>query len=325
MIRSARPLERLQRVDLREVWVDEARDFTPWLAEDANLRLLGETIGTELELEAVEHRVGVFKADIVAKVAGTDDRVIIENQLGKTNHDHLGKLLTYASGVSARSVIWIAAEIAEEHRRALDWLNEISGENLGFFGLEVELWRIGGSSPAPKFNLVCQPNEWAKSLSDAASGGEPSETKLAQLEFWKGFVEFAKSRGSGLGLRKPRPQHWYPLAVGRSGFTFSLTVSTTKKRLGCELFISHPQAKSAFDQLIEQKAAIESEVGELEWQRLPQKRACRIAAFRPGDIEDEATRLSLYEWFLERVTSFGRTFSERVRRLDLEGEAEEVE
>ncbi len=221
MNESKKTLGSLQRVDLRDFWEDEAREFTPWLAQEQNLRLLGEAIDIELECEATESRVGAFKADIVAKEVGTEDRVIIENQLERTNHDHLGKLLTYASGLGARVVVWVASEITDEHRRALDWLNEITGEQFSFFALEIELWRIGNSEPAPKFNLVCRPNDWAKSLIGPESPSEPTETKLSQLEFWKGLVDFAKAKGTALSLRKPRPQHWYNLAVGRSQFNLS--------------------------------------------------------------------------------------------------------
>src|SRR5262249_43333411 len=161
------------------------------------------------EFEATESRVGIFKADIVAKEVGTDDRVIIENQLARTDHDHLGKLLTYAAGLGAKTVVWVAERISDDHRRALDWLNEVTGEHVAFFALEIELWRIGQSAPAPKFNLVCQPNEWAKSLTAPDSVGEPTETKLAHLEYWSSLVELGKQQRGNVSFRKPRPQNWY--------------------------------------------------------------------------------------------------------------------
>lgn len=314
----------LQRVNLRDFWNDEAREFTPWLAREQNLRLLGEAIGVELEFEAAESRVGAFKADIVAKEVGTEDRVIIESQLERTNHDHLGKLLTYASGIGAKVVVWIASEITDEHRRALDWLNEITGEQFSFFALEIELWRIGNSEPAPKFNLVCRPNDWAKSLTGSEDPSEPTETKLSQLEFWKGLVDYANTKDTALSLRKPRPQHWYSLAVGRSRFNLSLTVNTMRRRIGCELYIRHRQSKKAFALLQEQRMAIESELGVLEWRELPHKRDCRIVQYRPGDIQDRRQWPDLHAWLLERAESFYRTFTKRVHDLDL-GEDEEDE
>jgi hypothetical protein len=315
-----RNLERLEAVDLRTHWVDEARDFTPWLAQQENLALLGDTIGLELELEGMEVRVGAFKADILAKEAGTGEYVLIENQLERTNHDHLGKVITYASGLGATAVVWIAGRVTEEHRRAVDWLNEVTTDAVGFFALEVELWRIGESLPAPKFNLVSQPNQWAKAVSGGTSGQEPSGAKLLQLEFWKAFVESAEARRFSLNLRKPRPQHWYTLAIGRAGFTLSLTASTSRNRVGCELYMR--DSDPALSLLGLEKAAIETELGPLEWQQLPEKRAGRIVQYREADIEDRASWAQYFDWLAERAESFYRVFSPRVRALDL-GESED--
>lgn len=316
-------LGRLQPVDLRTFWQDEARHFTPWLALPENLKFLGEAIGIELEFEATESRVGIFKADIVAKEVGTDDRVIIENQLDRTDHDHLGKLLTYAAGLGAKTVVWVAEQISDDHRRALDWLNEITGETFSFFALEIELWRINDSDPAPKFNLVCRPNDWAKSLTSPDAVGEPTETKLSQLEFWSALVECGRKKGSSVNFRKPRPQSWYSLAIGRSRFNLSLTANTKLHRIGCELYIRHPQqSKKAFAMLLSQKEAIEAELGGLEWQELPHRRDCRIVQYRPGNIEDRTQWPEQHAWLLERLEAFKRAFSERVRALDL-GEEDE--
>ncbi|MCA9423372.1 MAG: hypothetical protein KC592_20300, partial [Nitrospira sp.] len=157
-------LGRLQPVDLRTIWGSEAGDFTPWLAQEENLALLGETIGLELELEGTEQHVGPFRADIVCKDTVTDAWVLIENQLERTDHSHLGQLLTYAAGLNAVTIVWIAERFTEEHRAALDWLNEITDESVNFFGLEIELWSINNSPAAPKLNLVSSPNRWTKTV-----------------------------------------------------------------------------------------------------------------------------------------------------------------
>src|SRR5256885_2050308 len=139
---NIRNLGRLQRVDLREVWLSESSGFTPWLAQQENMKLLGETIGIDLECEAQEKEVGPFRADILCKDTATDSWVLIENQLERTDHGHLGQLLTYAAGLEAVTIVWVAREFTDEHRAALDWLNEITGQKFNFFGLEIELWRI---------------------------------------------------------------------------------------------------------------------------------------------------------------------------------------
>lgn len=218
-------LGRLQRVDLRDIWVSEAVDFTPWLARSENLEILAETLGLELELEAQEKSVGPFRADILCKDIGTGDWVLIENQLERTDHTHLGQLLTYASGLEAVTIVWIASRFTEEHRSTLDWLNKITDERFQFFGLEVELWRIGESPAAPKFNVVSKPNDWSKSVAQAARSIDDaslSETQVTQREYWAAFHEALKSaQGPVSGNRKPQPQSWMSYSVGRTEFSLA--------------------------------------------------------------------------------------------------------
>ena len=180
-------LGRLERVELRDIWVSEASEFTPWLARPENIAELGMALNIDLELEAQEKAVGPFRADILCKDIGTDRWVLIENQLERTDHIHLGQLLTYASGLEAVTIIWIAARFTEEHRATLDWLNKITDESFRFFGLEVELWRIGNSPAAPKFNIVSKPNDWSQSVAHAArviDDAELSETRIKQRAYW---------------------------------------------------------------------------------------------------------------------------------------------
>ena len=190
---SAPILGRLERVELRVAWTSESGDFTPWLAQDENLKLLGNTIDLDLELEAQEKSVGPFRADILCKETTNGAWVLIENQLERTDHTHLGQLLTYAAGLEAVNIVWIAERFTEEHRATLDWLNEISDERFNFFGLEVELWRISDSPLAPKFNIVSKPNDWTKKISGAAThfrSAEVSERQQLWLEYWTEFHEY---------------------------------------------------------------------------------------------------------------------------------------
>ena len=211
-----RTLGRLTRVDPRKIWATEASDFTPWLAREENLAVLSETLDMELELEAQEKAVGPFRADILCKDIGSDAWVLIENQLERTDHRHLGQLLTYASGLEAVTIIWIAAHFNEEHRSTLDWLNKITDEDFRFFGLEVELWRIGDSPAAPRFNIVSKPNDWSRLVAQAARADEAelSETRLMQWNYWSALnAVLDQAEGPVLGSRKPRPSSWmgYPI------------------------------------------------------------------------------------------------------------------
>src|SRR5215510_12155532 len=214
---NTKPLGRLQKVDLREAWASESSDFTPWLAQEENLKLLGDTIGIELELESQEKNVGPFRADLLCKDTATDAWVLIENQLERTDHSHLGQLLTYAAGLDAVTIVWVAERFTDEHRAALDWLNERTDEKINFFGLEVELWRIGDSPVGPKFNIVCKPNDWTRSIQKAAEG-ELSEHKQMQFKFWTAFRNFMEEKQSSVRCQKPNPLHWMTHGIGKTGF-----------------------------------------------------------------------------------------------------------
>lgn len=173
--------------DLRSIWQNEATNFTTWLSEEENLTLLAETIGIEIEFVARESSVGDFSIDILAREAGSNKTVIIENQLEKSDHTHLGQIITYASGTDASYIIWIVNKARDEHRKAIEWLNNNTGEGIGFFLLEIELWKINDSIPAPKFNIVERPNNWAKEVkSESGTGRRPpfsfSECKIKSGE-----------------------------------------------------------------------------------------------------------------------------------------------
>ena len=171
----------LKRVPLREVWKNEARDFSKWLATKEGISLLGEAVGFEIEPTETESAVGRYSVDILAKVSGTDQTVVIENQIEDSNHDHLGKLITYAAGKGASCAIWIVKKANDEHRRAVEFLNETSRSTIGYFLLEIEAWKIGESEPAPKFNIVESPNDWARSMIPDSEGTEVTQL---YLRYW---------------------------------------------------------------------------------------------------------------------------------------------
>ena len=213
-------LGKLERVDLRTIWESENVDFTPWLAKEENLEMLGETIGISLELEATEKNVGLFRADILCKNMGDDSKeswVLIENQLERTNHTHIGQLLTYAAGLDAVTIVWVASKFTEQHRATLDWLNKITDEEFQFFGLEVEAWKIGDSLAAPKFNVISKPNNWSKSISHGArtiNEGELGETKAMQLRYWQSFEKYLQDKGSTLSPQNSIARSWQRFTIG---------------------------------------------------------------------------------------------------------------
>jgi hypothetical protein len=314
-------LGRLAQIDLREVWTSEGGDFTPWLALEENIALLGQTIGLQLEVEAQEKDVGPFRADILCKDTDTEQWVLIENQLERTDHGHLGQLLTYAAGLKAVTIVWIARQFTEEHRAALDWLNEITEERFQFFGLEVEAWRIGESLPAPKFNIVSKPNDWSKQVAGgAARVAEVTEGKRLQLEFWTAFRDYAGQHAKRIRPTKPLPQHWMTVALGRSGFHLSGIASVSGElELRVEFVIVHTKSATCFTKLEAERAAIEAEFGEpLTWYSAEGVKARRIFLRRAADLEDRSAWPEYCEWLTVKLDRLHEVFQPRVKSLDLD-------
>jgi len=318
----------LQRVDLRTIWQRESEDFTPWLAQPENLAILGETVGLELELQARERQVGPFRADILCKDLDDDTYVLIENQLEWTDHKHLGQLLTYAAGLEAATIIWVAQSFTEEHRAAIDWLNRITEERFSFFGLEIELWRINDSLPAPKFNIVCKPNDWSKEI---VVGPEPAgltEIKRLQKEYWQAFLKVLATRTTTINAqRKTRPQHWMYHNIGRVGFRLMTFCNTQQERIGVIFEMHSLQAKEHFRFFLAQKADIEREAGiDLEWRELPEKKSSRIKLERKNtDPKDRAAWPEQHAWLADKLILFDRIFRKRVSALVVDDLEDEVD
>jgi hypothetical protein len=287
-------LARLEKVELRDIWESESGSFTPWLAQQENLKLLGDAIGIDLELEAQEKNVGPFRADILCKDVNTSQWVLIENQLEKTDHSHLGQLLTYAAGLEVVTIVWIASKFTDEHRAALNWLNEITDERFNFFGLEVELWRIGKSDVAPKFNTACEPNNWTRAVIEGASkvsNEDLSEKRQLQLEFWIEFRKFLlEQKNPPVRAVKPQPAAWMDFGIGRAGFNLTAIASMYDNEVGSydsheirvEFVLKSEESKAQFNKLAEVKDEIEKAVGnELGWHNPEKARMCKIYICKP--------------------------------------------
>lgn len=320
-------LGRLQKVELREAWLSESGDFTPWLAQEENLKLLGEAIGIELELESQEKEVGPFRADILCKDTTTNDWVLIENQLERTDHTHLGQLLTYAAGLNAVTIVWISERFTEEHRATLDWLNERTDEKINLFGLEIELWRIGDSPIAPKFNIISQPNDWSRTVQQAAAGnGEISAHQQRQLKFWTAYKQHMETKGSFLRCQKPLPQNWTNHALGRSGVHLTSIISLWNSETGVkgpeirtELYLDGPNAKQEFDSLKKQKESIESALGfPLIWYNPENNATCRLYTRQNADFLNEALWPEQFEWFRQRLETMHKVFGPIMKGLKLD-------
>lgn len=293
--------------DLRTIWKHEEKEFTPWLA--GNLSILGESLGLDLEVISIEYGVGAFSLDILAKDTSNGNIVAIENQLEITDHNHLGQILTYASGVDAKTVVWISKEVREEHRKAIDWLNQITNEETEFFAVEIQLIKIDESHPAPFFKIKASPNEWSKAQKKKiiSSVGVTDKQEFYQ-QFFTSFLELVHKEIPGItNSKKVNHDAWKSFPTGTTGYQFNVTFRSNN-RFSCELYIDTGDKnnnKQRFDVLYEQKDKIEKSLGELSWERLNDRRACRIALYTEYTNDQE-----MLTWGIQKMKSFRAVFKE---------------
>lgn len=317
-------LGRLRRIDVRAYWENEAGEFTPWLADEQNIGLLGETIRLELEVRSQEQSVGPFRADIVCVDTVSGRTVLIENQLERTDHSHLGQLLTYAAGLDAIVIVWIAQRFTDEHRAAVDWLNRITDDSVSFFGLEIELWQIGNSPPAPKFNMVAKPNEWTKPPLPPPL----TDTQRLYREYWTALREHLEASKSSIRMGKPQPQTWMTFPVGRNYFYLTAAISKTKKSIAVYLVIYGSDRLAHFHLLQRQESEIKERLGlDLEWREMPEKKESQIRrTLKDIDPADKGDWPRQHEIIRQGLEEFHDALSSRVKSLDAgEWEPEEVE
>lgn len=306
-------LGRLERVDLRKAWKHEATGFTPWLAQPGNIGLLGQAIDLELEVQAQEHAVGPFRADILCRTTDDNSLVLIENQLARTDHGHLGQLLTYAAGLKAVTLIWIAERFTDEHRAALDWLNEITHEDFHCFGLEIELWRIGDSPFAPKFNVVVQPNDWARNVQKVTSKAASPMGQL-QAAFWAGLGDLLVETKAPFKKPKASPSSWIAWGLGRSGI--KMVTALTAKEIAIQVEVEREAHPTWFEQLLAQKQPIEADVGfSFDWEARPEVKLDRVRVSLPLDLRDESTWPAGWKWMRDRMVATKTAFRDRVKAL----------
>lgn len=305
-------LGRLERIDPRLVWANEARDFTPWLLAHADH--LAEALKIDIELEAAEHPVGSYSLDLLGRDLSNDAVLMVENQLGETDHSHLGQVLTYAAGTAASTIVWIATRFREEHRQALDWLNQTTGEEAHFFGLELEVVKIGDSQPAPLFNVVAEPNEWQKRVR-ATIRATPTTGKIPfYVEFWTRYLERVRQQHPDWTRSKsPLPQNWLGMPCPIKGGSYFAASFANGARLRHEIYIDQGDATEnyrIFDRILLQREAFEAAYGkQLEFERLEGKRACRISHYQPGAVTDRDDWEEFIDWFFDAGVRLRRAFA----------------
>ncbi|WP_273390611.1 DUF4268 domain-containing protein [Barnesiella viscericola] len=313
-------LSKITKVDLRSCWENEATDFTPWLASEENIALLADALGmNELEVKSQEEHVGPFRADILCVDSGTDKLVLIENQLEKTDHNHLGQILTYAAGLDAVTIIWIAERFTEEHRAAIDWLNRITDKDFNFFGIEIQLIKIGDSPAAPVFNIIAKPNGWTKDVrtSNQTSKENHTDAEIARYEFWSAFCEYMSNNPSKkFRTQSPSYSHWMNIAIGRSSFQICLLLNAREQKITIQLYLGDDIDKNYFDALYKHKEEAEAAIGEkLDWRRLEGKKTSTIDLYKRCDFTKKTTQMELFEWFKEYTEKFVSYFKPIIKAL----------
>jgi Domain of unknown function (DUF4268) len=290
-------LGKIQQVELREVWPNEATSFTPWL--ESNPQELGEILGLDLEFTR-EKPVGKFSLDLFGTDLITGQKVIVENQLEVSNHGHLGQLLTYAGGVEPSIIVWVAKTIRSEHRAALEWLNSVTGTSTLFFGVEVKAVKIGDSLPAPMLDIVVEPNSWSKELRTASTASFESEKSKMYSDFWRMFIETVSAELPEFSSRTPWARNWLPTGAGISGLNLNLVFFSQGLRV--EIYFGSSDSElnlERFQRVLEDRNAIEATAGfALDWEALDGKKACRLSIYGPdGSISEPDSWPEYITWF----------------------------
>lgn len=305
-------LSKLEEIkNLRTVWPHEALDFTPWLSSVDNITLLADAVGIDITVNETESSVGDFNVDIFASETGTDKKIIIENQLEDTNHDHLGKLITYASGKSADVIIWVVKHAREEHRAAIEWLNNHTDDDIGFFLCEIKLYRIGTSEPAVKFEVIEKPNDWTKKVKNSKTINVLNQQRF---DYWEAFQNYAFQNtqfSKHFKRRKPSMDSWMNFSIGSSACHIAVSQIQSRNELDVELYIDDD--KELFNYLLQNKSNIESD-SELtfDWRELPERKASRIVIEKSVDLYDENTWHAQFDWLIVTMIKMKKAFKKYI-------------
>lgn len=305
---------KLKEVDIRELWKHEQYDFSEWLSKPDNIEYLNEILGLTLVDISKEAYVGSYRCDIFAKDETTGTKVIIENQLESSNHDHLGKIITYASGLDAKVVVWIVTNAKEEHCSAIEWLNNNTGSEVNFFLIELHAYKIENSKPAPMFKVIEKPNDFIKNSKVTGSKDNLNKSQAERLEFWNQFNEMIEKNGKPFNIRKPTTDHWYSVAIGTSEAHIDITLVNKDSKIGVGLWITNN--KEMFDSLFENKEKIENELScSLNWDRKQDnQKASSITLEIPGlDFDNHSNYEELMQQVIDNVVKMKKVFKKYIK------------
>ena len=311
----------LEEVPLREIWPHEAHNFTNWLAQEENIELLGNELNIDIEVVDTEVSTGKYRLDILARNSD-DETIIIENQLESTNHDYLGKIITYASGLDATTIIWIVEDVEEEHRKAIDWLNEHLDDTVNIFLCKIRLFRIGDSPAAPKFQVICEPNNWSKAVKKVNDNID-SETDLLKLEYWTKLADYIRDHPEiHLKERKPTKYNFYDIKL--SGVKTSLAhivlrINVQKRQTRTALWIKNND--DLYEYLLNNKDTIEEELGfELIWRNKEHNKSSSITVRQNIDPSNRDNWDKCIRWHMDMAEKFNDVFVPIIKEFENEYE-----
>ncbi|MBN1572940.1 MAG: DUF4268 domain-containing protein [Deltaproteobacteria bacterium] len=307
-------IKKLGSKKIKEIWPNE-RDLSNWIAK--HIELLNDLLNTQIEIEGIEVPAQNFFIDLMGTDKISQVPVIIENQFGKSDHDHLGKLITYSSVKEAGIAILISNEIQYAHRKAINWQNQITPDDMTFYGVELELLQIDDSKPAPYFRIVAEP--------PPRKSKPPIDKSPKNIRYQAFFDKLRKKlleKNPNFTRAKALYQSWWSLGIGRAGFILGVNF-TIDDRFRVEIYIDTGNKEfneKAFEALKENRVYIEKEIGnKLEWDRLTEKRACRIYLPTKGSIDDSEEELDkLINWGCPLLIKFKEVFGPLVKNVQLD-------
>ena len=307
---------KIEKVPLRDIWKHEANDFTKWLQN--NIDVLSEVINLPLSNVEREQSTGNFYVDLIAE-DNSGNTVIIENQLEKSNHDHLGKIITYLSSMDARTAIWIVSEPRPEHVSAINWLNESTAAN--FYLLKIEGVKIGDSDPAPLLTLIVGPS--AETESVGKTKREKKERYGLRREFWTIVLDKLKNKNNLFNAVSPSEYTYISTGSGKRGIQYTMWVTQDEARV--TLYIdrgkdSEEENIQILKKLAEHKKEIESTFGDkLEWLEMEGDRACQITKIlSDGGYKSDKEELdSICENLADCMNRFEKAFAKHIKDLKI--------
>jgi len=313
---SKSTIQKINKVPLREIWNKEDKDFTKWLEE--NIDYLNEVIGFDITVLSREEKVGPFKVDLYGE-DNFGNKVIIENQLEKTDHAHLGQIITYLVNLEANTAIWITKEPTEEHIKVIDWLNEITPDDMSFYLIKLEAIKIGDhSAAAPLFTVIKRPTTEKKQIGSERK--EYAQRHVFREKFWNQFLLEVNKKNSLFKNISPSTDSWIGIGVGKGGINLNLVVS--KKYARPEIYINRGDKetnKEIFDYFYKLKAKIEKDFGnKLVWEKMEDNVTSRIK-YQLDDVNifDEEDWPKMIEFLIDSSARMYKAFKEPIKKLKI--------